>query len=351
MSDGGRRELARRAQTSGDLADEVRSLAVQVREGARSRYELGLAAARGDPAARAALGGGAPEIPLEGLDAAGWGEVGAADGRPGVVVRDSLRTAVAEAQGARTAAIDELTRLLDTPSAVTVLVAPWLVDLAAHPCVPARCRLLRLLRSVALGDLDDRALPRPELALRRELEDLARELAGGGAEKEGWLQHYRWKVEAYRAADRVAERLVSILSEDDLDLVWEVTCLAPFFPAASDVVATPLFDAIERHVVDAFRADAAIALGFVGSQSDAGRDVVIGRLTGLLAAGPYPTRLASAVGLAFAVPSASEFPAAALDVLVGAVDRLEELAPVAAHSRWPRPLRGFAARAVHHLGL
>lgn len=156
MSDARLRAIERSLRGGGDVTAEARLLRERARVGRLRRRDLALAAYCGDPAARLALGGAAPEPPLE-LDAwllglEGWRN-------------DALVRALAGAAAAYLDGYEELRPDDPRPRRCVRAALAW-CECRCHPCAEA---------ALAAGD-DCRAAI---LELQDpEVEDAARVLAG-----------------------------------------------------------------------------------------------------------------------------------------------------------------------------
>ncbi|MET8505810.1 hypothetical protein ABZV60_14300 [Streptomyces sp. NPDC004787] len=233
------------------------------------------------------------------------------------------------------------------------VVAP-LVALVDTPSTPDRAAVLRVLHAVALGDLDDDALPfdpaqgfadadrvRPadeEAVLRvlfEEEDDPDVEAVADVAD----AVTLRWAAEAYRAAGRHTASFLRWLHDPDPAVVALAAALSVWFSPvpglAGALAAVP-------SGTTAARASANLALAHLPGHPAADEREA---LTTGLASPDGAVRVTAAIALAHRLHTA--LPDRALTTLVQA----DATAVSGTVEGWHRPLRGHVATALRRLGL
>ncbi|MFF9195692.1 hypothetical protein ACF09L_10830 [Streptomyces sp. NPDC014779] len=236
------------------------------------------------------------------------------------------------------------------------VVAP-LVALVDTPSTPDRAAVLRVLHAVALGDLDDDALPfdpvqgfadadrvRPadeEAVLRvlfEEEDDPDIEAVADVADVADAVAVH-WAAEAYRAAGRHTASFLRWLHDPDPAVVAHAAALLVWFaplPGLPGALAAVPSD------TPATRASANLALAHLpGHPAPDEREA----LTRGLASPDETVRITAAIALAHRQPTA--LPDRALTTLAHA----DATAVRGTVDGWHRPLRGHVATALRRLGL
>ncbi|MEU5884473.1 hypothetical protein [Spirillospora sp. NPDC047279] len=307
--------------------------------------------------------------PLAGLDDVAWGRLhhayGAATDVPG-----QLRALISPDEDERLQAYRELSGNVyhqGTRWQASGQVIPFLAALADDPATPERERVIGLLSALAVGDRDDTHLPfDPAKAFAAAAgvtaADVARTLnllygaddlhgEGGPCGEDGAeaavdvdAVAVSWDRDAYRAAAAISDRFVSWTTDADQVVAARAAELLVWFPATGPAVSA-LLDVPGTDGRELARASANLTLGHLGADDPA----IERRLTGLLAAGVYGVRLTAAVALA--LRQGERIPEAALEALVEARDRADEIHTGAFPLPWNRSLLGFSALALHRIGL
>ncbi|MFC4120443.1 hypothetical protein [Nonomuraea zeae] len=312
------------------------------------------------PGDRAAPRRAAPDPgPLAGLESIGWAELHHAYG-PAVDVPGQLRSLLSADAGARGWARHQLWGNVyhqGTRWQASCHVVPFLTELVADPATPDRAAVLALLRAVALGDRDDTQLPFDpgrEFAKAESVtgDDVAATLSllYGGAAGDGDEQFVdavavSWDRDAYLAAARISDRFAAWTDDPDPAIAAGAAELLVWFPATASVLAR-LRDVPGTAGHEVARASANLSLSYLAP----GEASIDDRLTALLtAAGSFGVQLTAAVALALRL--GDRLPDAALRILAEARDHAGEIDARTFPIPWDRSLLGFAALALHRIGL
>jgi hypothetical protein len=239
---------------------------------------------------------------------------------------------------------------------------PFLVALVDDPATPQRDMVLRLLRAVAIGDLDDTALPFDPastfagaapatdelvdrvvtlLAVGEPLDDMAGAIDAVSI---------RWARDAYHAAARSFDRYVAWLRDRDAAVAAGAAELLPWYATTSETRSRVTHELVAvPNIPVVARASANLALAYVPAGPARPDGVAESRLTGLLAAADAGVALTAAVALALRLRA--DAPEAVLEPLMSAKARTAELGETMAELPWSRSLLGFASVALGRIGL
>jgi len=297
---------------------------------------------------------------FEGLDRVPWPELHHAYG-PAADVPDQLRALRSPDPAARDWAAFELMGTVyhqGTRWQVSGHVVPFLVALVDDPLTPDRAAVAGLLRAITLGDRSDGDLPFSPTAAFAEADAVteaqeARSIAALYGTNAGWDDDNglreaeavarKWDRDAYTAGRAHTARYARWLSDPDTDLAARAAELLAWFPLTPatlvGLIAMPPDPARWQP-----RSSANLALAHLPTETPGMPET----LRAQLHSEPRPVRLTAAIALAYRL--GEQLPPVALDVLVAA--RQQELAPGDDEvTPWDRSLTGFAALALHRLGL
>ena len=240
-------------------------------------------------------------------------------------------------------------------------VIPFLAKMVDDAATPGRPAVAGLLRVAAIGDLDDTSLPfDPDRAFAGAENvtdaDVAEVVAWlDDGENHDWPEMadevpVAWERDCYRAAAAISDRFAAWTGDPDQMVAARAAELLAWFPATQlavspEYVVSRLLEIPGDEGYEVARGSANLTLRYLAP----GDPAVESRLTGLLAASSFGVRVTAAVTLAFRL--GDRLPDAGLQVLVEARDHASEIAGDAFPIPWDRSLPGFAALALHRIGL